>query len=136
MQNGWKMSRRLVNRNIKVIRITGSKSFGVISSDHPYWKTGSLNKIKRDSFIKILPPSNATDDEISNIKIFLEENGVEIVKIMPREFGDKVVSESSIKISNQTMRETVIDFAKNMKNSFNRSELINVLNETMDQVEI
>jgi hydroxypyruvate isomerase len=121
---------------IRRIKIEDAKSFAIINSDDDYWIDRLLESLIIDkgvSFIKIFPPSDATDELIDSIKHYLKYTlGIEVVKIMPRTSLPQVNVEIK-NVKRKTIRETVIEYANNVTNSIDKKLLIETLNRTMDQ---
>lgn len=133
------MARKRVHKSVstKRIKLKGSKQFALIESTDKCWSSKSITyltkKYKGISFIKVFPPANASKSLIANIKRYLIDNvGVEVVKVMPRETSSRIATKSKL-TKKKNIRSTVIDYGTNVINSIDKPLLLTTLNETMDK---
>jgi hypothetical protein len=113
--------------------LKNSKTFAEIPTDDDCWIDADFSRYKGISFIKVFPPSDATDDQIINAKRELRELGVESIKVMPKASLNRPVSKIK-NVKKKSIRKVVVEYAEKLVTSEDKDNLIDELNSIMDQV--
>jgi hypothetical protein len=113
--------------------LKNSKTFAEISTDDDCWIDGSVSRYEGVSFIKIFPPSDATDDQIILIKQRLRDLEVESIKTMPKASLNRPVSKIK-NVKKKSIRKVVVEYAEKLVTSEDKGNLVDELNSIMDQV--
>lgn len=123
---------------VKKVLVKNPKRFSIIDNSCYCWNSDDLRDLqlicRHASFVKIFPPANTSNQKINSIKTFMfNVIGVDAVKVMPRSISSRLVS-SHKKSKKEPVRKTVINYAKDIKNSVDKKLLITTLNKVMDKV--
>jgi hypothetical protein len=124
-----------VGPNIRVV-LLDTTEFDVIGPDHEVWKSSSLERLDatRKSFIRIIPPPSASDEDIERVKRWAMTAVPVMLDIKPRPKTQVVTDQATPKKHvDKTIRQ-VVEAMLDEANSKNPAALKEIGQEIMAKV--
>lgn len=120
---------------VQVLKVKHARRFVTFETGDVYWLNGSTDGIGvTDAFVRVQPPSTATDEQIETLRVFLEKGCAAEIRFQPRPRGEVVTAKSHVEAPKHTsIRETVLSLVDGA-NSKNPDALKMLVEETMGKV--
>lgn len=139
MRRKAKLPEKKTRRESAFKLISGSRALVTIKSDSKVWKSeAEIKKLSiGGAIVRLIPPADATDFQLEELKTKLEARETAAIKVLPRQqLGKAGESDDDPKReASKDLRAAVLDVAGRMATD-DRTALLEELNSAMDEAGI
>jgi hypothetical protein len=116
--------------SIKEVKIEALK-FYTVREDDPIWEGAGMGAMPnvRAAFVRIMPPADATDAMLENVRQRFVADGAR-VRVLRRRKPQVVLEQRKVKRSNQSIRAVVLQLTKEA-NTVDRETLQSLVENTL-----